>query len=1655
MHQSVLRHAKQNILFRLLPLLFAAIMLLSGAPAMVRFFSQQLQELTAVAPEDLPVDEHTLKITLDGSFATSMDLPYGGKKIISADGLKGKATYQWQIKHPEKENVWVNIYDATSKELPVTAALVKSVLNEQGNAYLRCRAYTDTYAYLTPAITVKLADLGSGDPLLGATGGFGSLSSGGQTPLGSGAAPIADDSNEFVTITIEYLRYDFLRDNMGQLVKDDKGKLVYDEPTVAFMSYVATLEPNSYLPETVVPNPTLVGYDRYLVTDGGDVLSSSVTIPEGIVTQDITYTVKYVPADVKYTVRYYFQNIYDDLYVEDHSVLDDKGVAAGIPDLKGPTGSEPDPDYTEREFPGFTSLYYEPDAIAADGSTAFEVYYERDYYLMEFDCAGGYGTDTLYVRYGTYISVPTPVRTGYQFMGWNKGEIIITPGNKTQINFPAVANPNSFVGATLPLTMPHENTAYQAVWAIVETTYTIVYWKADLQKDGQPTTYSYWGQATAEAMSNSVLTPSEIGDLAENRATAAKIYPGVTSFYQEDKASTVINEVPFFTYDKEATRTKNLNTKDPIDPENPEEKTVTVEGDGSTIINVYYSRNTYTIRFYYARVTGSRYYVATNTNAGTVTGATWSRMQSKPTVTGYTEYSEVIDGSTYYYFTLTAEYQAKIEDQWPVANALPTVNYQSSWSGLEDILLSGSHYDCGSWAAEKGTPYYTHNSSNAKIIGPYPYMEADLIKSNPTEISKGHYLAQSMVGWWGNSALWGLELDILDFAKINTHTYHMYFETVDAGVYEPVHSVTFLAAHNGSTPIKPFDYPGYHYVNKHGEDLSNTNTAENNPNCPNPAGSKCTYCNVLYYDRNDYTISFYNYNSMSVAPPSVSITYGAQVNSKLTELPTLENGGLQEPSGIEKGAYQFMGWYISPVFDESTKVTIENLGATTMPAENVTLYAKWEPVTHEVVFYTLYTDIAADNPTFYGPVSVTHGKILETAYDLIPEREGYQFVGWFYMDEDNKKRFAPDSMEISRDLVLFAEWQSGIATTYKVTYALEEQVSLTAPFTLPADMVFQMSEKIGDASAILKIGETEYKSGDVIPKGTVLPVGTTFPIGTQISNPTAGYSTAGKTKTFTAKGVTELYPVFQNNIFPSLSSHSILMDEDETQNEFEFTYVHDEGVWYQIRYVNYVTREDIIEPSETMYTEEAIKTIKFKPIPGYVPQSYYVRKAFVSDGDNVKADPVLEENIIVFYYIKDDEHGMYSFEYYLENEDSDDSSNVDNYHQYESIVGSADLLVDGQPNTITAPIREYNGYTHVPALNTVITFNADGSENATTVGGAPEGVVSQNGLTIKVYYKRVEYAYIIEYREYGADENAAPLWTITNVDSTAKFDTVITHTAEESKVLNVAGQNYTYLYYDPDAAEGEDTRTKSVKIRVFNGDDPATPEVETNPNKLVFYYTLKKVQINYYAVCTAPGAIDFGRVSLNGEQAATSAGLAGANAMPGDGYVFAGWYTAATCRDTEKVPASWRYTPGTLGAPDVQNNEGTKLKPGAWDNNVESLSYYALFAPISTSMTIENQLADGSGTQNFVFHVQGQGKLSYVDITFVITGTGEVTLDNLPIGDYTVTCTTWSWESAPDEASREITVAVGGENTVSFTNTYADSNWLDGEAAPTVVTDAD
>lgn len=168
----------------------------------------------------------------------------------------------------------------------------------------------------------------------------------------------------------------------------------------------------------------------------------------------------------------------------------------------------------------------------------------------------------------------------------------------------------------IPTNMPAVGSNYKAIWTAKEVGYTVIYWYENADDDD----YSYAGQSSASKTAGNTVNSADFKN---------------TSFSGKN-----LSEHQYFNH-------------------NPDkDRNYTVKGDGTTVVNVYFSRNEYTISF--------------NLNRS---GSTLS-----------------IGGRTYTgsQYSFTAKYNSDISDKWPTADNIPNVgNWQFyGWPGTNGTLVS-------------------------------------------------------------------------------------------------------------------------------------------------------------------------------------------------------------------------------------------------------------------------------------------------------------------------------------------------------------------------------------------------------------------------------------------------------------------------------------------------------------------------------------------------------------------------------------------------------------------------------------------------------------------------------------------------------------------------------------------------------------------------------------------------------------------------------------------------------------------------------------------------------------------------------------------------------------------------------------------------------
>ena len=722
-----------------------------------------------------------------------------------------------------------------------------------------------------------------------------------------------------------------------------------------------------------VTSPTVVGYapDQSVV----HVNSSAPT----------TYTVTYKPAEVEFTVKHYKQNVDDDNY-----------TLADTETKKGYTESPVGANLATTAYEGFYSLLYDTTTkIAADGSTVVEIYYDRYYYLMNFDLDGGYGVEPIYARYGAPISVGTPTKPGYTFDVWNP---------------------------ELPATMPAESATHKATWKVGTTSYTVVYWYENANDDG----YSY-------------VADQKITDVAPGTSVSSATYKDA-NFNNKD--------AKHFTY--------NANKAE----------TVTVAGDGSTILNVYFTRNTYTLKF--RELECDKWWLITHTHDDSC-------------------YKEIK--------TITAKYQADIHNNFPIKDGDETI-----W-----------------WIVPNGTETYG-KLDRQTYLGSIDTMPGENITFEKYDTESGakiYYYVETLNGTSGD-------------ATYNGKNYTQY-KVIDLD-YSTNTNLTYKEEFH---PITGFTQ------------------GDSNPTLPKDGSVPMHRNNYLYYTRNSYSLKFYNYNGY-VNDKDASVQYEAPLSSYYFEP--------EYPANLEKNAYKFDGWYTTAGCYAGSEV---NWATATMPASDVTLYAKWVPVTHTVKTYQTENDLSNVGSEL-GTWTVSHGKTVENPPEN-PSKGEYTFVGWFYKDADGTEHAFDFSMPVTKDLNLYAKWSVNTLVSYTIKYAVRNE------------------------------------------DGTL----------TYIADDTKGSALALTTKTFEAKTGTQLKEGYQSGYFPTTSSHSITMDiDDSAKNEYTFVYVPKAEVEYTVKYLEKGTETQLANP-KTVKTRDAVVTETFKQISGYAPDAYQKRLVLAAENNEI------------------------------------------------------------------------------------------------------------------------------------------------------------------------------------------------------------------------------------------------------------------------------------------------------------------------------------------------------------------------------------------------------------------------------------------------------
>lgn len=1620
------------------------------------------EELIILEAIDLEPDDGYIRgkvdISCDEAVGGVVTLEKGGKvhAFTKLDAeISDNAKYQWQMKLPDGR--WAAIMDYILSYAVLSEALLVNNMAEDGVATLRCIVTDGGKQYASDELGLTLAK-DSPVKMMAAAPAIASRSIDANTPT------VAAEEEEF-PVTIRYV---FARLNENHLHTEaahpythhlyDESQVLYDitVPSPFVMGYTACVLTND------TTNPDAIPFDGdgdgnveyYLPQPSWEFHKISLSSPA----KERHITIYYVPLKTNFVVEHYYQNLNDDGY-----------SLAGMDLIKTKYCDDPVGEGLARNAYGYKPLFYDATTkVAGNGNTVIEIYYDRIYYLVDFELSDGYGLMPYYVRYGAQVMLTEPTRPGYSFVNpWQLDRVYTKKddddkvGTSLDLNDPNISAAYKNKNANALITVEH-NLNYTANWKAEEASFAIVYWKENANDNG----YSCWGvQKVSGYQPGDTVT-------VDGRNIPEDVHKG---------------EKNYFTYNSVLSDTQ-----------------VTVKGDGSAVANVYYYRNIYTLTFTanglcnipeghthtdacydYICNSGNHVHdencnlictveehrhdpISCNCNVREHTHSV-DCCSIPEHIHGGTDCDCKITEHTHQISCYTTQSLTKVSDlngnsYWVQAyNSMITrvetptngyvYRYRSAGTTYNFFYL-GTWYYLGTNNTYKGI---SHNVGNASYNNPYRYGQAS-VTCNKDEHTHGD--GGCACDKTAHDHTSGCDiLNCPNGGNVHTHgdgkcnytcgkTAHTHGKTCyDCGqdLHEHVdackrlicaipvnhsHNTTCNNTNSSSTiamvtgkygsdirssfPIKgrnDTSFAGYWWLVPNqsiflaggkyivsldqipGENLTFTGTnkgtnaviyyyievlpgdpyVDNLPNSgdrhyalykevitvregyltekeefhsiegfsngyaaglyyPNTIFSSSVAAeNYLYYTRNSHTLQFYS-NNVHLTDLDQTVLYGSSMSGFASVVPSY-------PSAFEKNAYEFAGWYTTPGCYAGTEY---DFSSETMPDQNVVLYAKWIPTTHNVTVYRQESEI---NSTETGKLlldkTVEFGKQIQeselAAY--AKPNENYAFGGWFYRDENGEEhRYDFNTMAVKRSYVIYAKWIKNVPIPYTVKYVVETN----------------NGEKI-------EIAKTE-----------------------------SGIALEGVKKTFTAKTDTDLYKDYQMWYFPDERYITHEMKANEAENVIEFVYHSSNTVTYTVTHVfNHDKFADYFADHRTSFTYSREFTItegdygedgKFQPIiveafTDIINKDAITAKA-ISEGANATDTEAVwliilsltpdfyiqemlltkdaHENVMTFVWEDAKSTAMYQVVHYVQNLGSDTYSifNTETYY----VKNDANL-------DISAKWANMYGFTRAAFKINGVAQSSDYLKTDDITVKLGEDIPMQ-GKILELYYDRAMYTYTVHHYAVGTTKELADDETYTE-----EFETEIL-TEKFKKPI----EGYTY-YVD------------NVPSHTLGAD---------NYEIIVFY---SPETVNYHFQHAVAGRGDISLPQYTGKVGtAPNPDEASSTATPLDGYRFVGWFldTAGTQPVTQYAELSedgMTITPRTP-TPDMAN---------------QTITFYALFEP--TTRTFKNSgVADKDADQAFIYRIQGADSgNSNVDVTFVIVGNNKVTLAMLPFGKYKVTVMDWAW----------------------------------------------
>ena len=550
-----------------------------------------------------------------------------------------------------------------------------------------------------------------------------------------------------------------------------------------------------------------------------------------------------------------------------------------------------------------------------EGSTSVNVYaIIKEGYWVTFDSNGGSAIDSQFVFDKISLNdQTTPTKHGYTFDGWYNGSTKVENG--TQI--------------TKPMTL-------KAHWTPEKVSYTVIHWWENADDNG----YSFHESETKKG-----LTGSETEAVAKSYTVDGKNIFGESVKDKVFTASTISQK--------------------------------TIKGDGSTIVNVYYKRKTYTMHF--------KEYSNSRTDLSTITKK-WGQSISKAEWPAYDGNSNwQIRAASYYgnsqYLAYTSTMPMKDSTLWSTSGKKTYTAYYYVQK------IDGNGYDLHHTDVIKGSSYLTIGKEDCYAISGFTFEYCNPDVGESYNGAKFYYTRNSY------------DLKFINNGKQDKTVSKKYEQSISSENY---------------TPTRPSSLPDYYVFDGWYENELCEGEAYNF------TGKKMPAQNVTLYAKwtaSDVKLT-YNLNNPegTLVKKTEDVVAGTVASTVLPSIPTINE-------------YSFAGWYYA---DGNGDITSEVFHTGSTITRDTSIVGKWLYKGELRVVYNPGTEKDATVPTddrvYAGGARVTVAGNATTT-----PTSNMKFLGW----QLNGNVYKPgQSFEVNKDIankdnqiILTATWGNAETST--------------------------------------------------------------------------------------------------------------------------------------------------------------------------------------------------------------------------------------------------------------------------------------------------------------------------------------------------------------------------------------------------------------------------------------------------------------------------------------------------------------------------------------------------------------------------------------------------------------------------------------------------